>query len=321
MPIPHPVKIPTLLRSEPSDKLRDTIPIPLRNPVIDLKLLVLCLAPQLCVVQSIIVGKNKRNALRTPMERGSGAVKNAVIFTTIFEPTNPRTIPEHRAQSRNSLPKTWRVSQWLWARTCPHVGNEPCNLLFYLSFVPQYGQVVNSGIICFPQDGQSFGPVEEEAGILIGIFALKFWSITLALVSYIVLTEVPPSSTGVSSKEILPSSLSLTRYSRGGLAWSTTNRGDLLRDKNENLLFDFLVWAISSHASDSFTMWSYVSWIPVLTYHESDSLTSGDALFPPLPMSEGNIQHKAIGNNSVSKSVLPASWTLNGNVLFHLLEH
>lgn len=62
---------------------------------------------------------------------------------------------------------------------------------------------MKSGITSLPQEGQTLKPLD---GILTGSFALKLCINTLPS-DYMYLTDVPPSSTSVSSKDIIPRSL------------------------------------------------------------------------------------------------------------------
>lgn len=69
-PRPIVVKIRDLARAGISVRLRNQTPTPSKKPVASLKLLLLCLKPKLCVVQSTMAGRAKRRETRKPMWSG-----------------------------------------------------------------------------------------------------------------------------------------------------------------------------------------------------------------------------------------------------------
>lgn len=64
---PIATKIKSFARVETSVRLRSPTPTPSRKPVVSLKLLLLCLKPKFCVVQSTMDGRARRRETGKPM--------------------------------------------------------------------------------------------------------------------------------------------------------------------------------------------------------------------------------------------------------------
>jgi hypothetical protein len=97
-------------RDDMSVRLKVRTPMPSRKPVTILTGLLLSLRPTLCVIQSTIAGRANMRAMINPVWNGMATLNNDV---KTLEQTNPKTSPEHLAQSRSSFPKARIENQWL----------------------------------------------------------------------------------------------------------------------------------------------------------------------------------------------------------------
>jgi hypothetical protein len=102
-------------RDDISVRLKIRTPTPSRKPVTILTGLLLSLRPTLCVIQSTIAGRANMRAMINPVWNGIATFNKDIKRTDhkLLEQINPKTTPEHRAQSRSSFPKARIENQWL----------------------------------------------------------------------------------------------------------------------------------------------------------------------------------------------------------------
>jgi len=102
-------------RDERSVKLKNRTPTPSRKPVTILNWLVLSLRPTICVIQSTTAGRANIRAMINPVWIGITTLEKEIkrAVNKLLKQINPKTTPEHRAQSRNSFPKARIENQWL----------------------------------------------------------------------------------------------------------------------------------------------------------------------------------------------------------------
>lgn len=94
-------------RDERSVKLKSRTPMPSRKPVIILNRLVLSLRPTTCVIQSTTAGRANIMARINPVLIGITMLEKGIKrgVDKLLKKINPKTTPEHRAQSRSFFPK------------------------------------------------------------------------------------------------------------------------------------------------------------------------------------------------------------------------
>jgi hypothetical protein len=105
----------SFVKEDISVRLKSRTPTPSRKPVTTLTGLLLSLRPTFCVVQSTIAGRANMRAVINPVWNGMATLNEDIKRTVnkLLEQINPKTTPEHRAQSRSSLPKARIENQWL----------------------------------------------------------------------------------------------------------------------------------------------------------------------------------------------------------------